>query len=135
MINFDFISHDDSQTAESAVRAFRIMRERSWFERIDQKEYIVWTDCGKHFRNKTLVGYLLCELAKVNGIHGMPINFNFKSNLFQLIFKSIVSINFFGEKHGKNQRDTHFSNISRFIHAESLVKRLTSSQDIADAIM
>jgi hypothetical protein len=71
----------------------------------------------------------------VNGIHGMPINFNFKSNLFQLIFKSIVSINFFGEKHGKNQRDTHFSNISRFIHAESLVKRLTSSQDIADAIM
>ena len=85
LINFDFISHDDSQTAESAVRAFRIMREQSWFERIDQKEYIVWTDCGKHFRNKTLVGYLLCELAKVHGIHGRPINFhnNLKSKLFQ----------------------------------------------------
>jgi hypothetical protein len=45
-----------------------------------------------------------------------------------------VNLNFFCEKHGKNKRDTHFSNISRFIEAESLVRQLKSSQDIVDAI-
>jgi len=44
-------------------------------------------------------------------------------------------LNFFAEKHGKNSRDAHFSNITKFIRAQSLVKRLISSQDIADAIM
>jgi hypothetical protein len=47
----------------------------------------------------------------------------------------IVSVNFFGDKHGKNNRDTHFSNISKFLAAESLQKKLTSSQDVADAII
>ena len=45
-----------------------------------------------------------------------------------------MNLNFFGDKHGKNSRDTHFSNISKFIQTESLIKRLESSQDIADAI-
>jgi hypothetical protein len=43
-------------------------------------------------------------------------------------------LNFFGDKHGKNNRDAHFSNLSRFVQAESLVKRLESTQDIVDAI-
>ena len=43
-------------------------------------------------------------------------------------------MNFFGDKHGKNNRDTHFSVISRFIQAESLVKKIYSTQDIVDAI-
>ena len=47
---------------------------------------------------------------------------------------SKVNLNFFGEHHGKKNRDTHFSNISKFIKAESLVRQLVSSQDIVDAI-
>ncbi len=47
---------------------------------------------------------------------------------------SKVNLNFFGEHHGKKNRDTHFSNISKFIKAESLVRQLVSSQDILDAI-
>jgi hypothetical protein len=43
-------------------------------------------------------------------------------------------LNFFVEKHGKNNRDTHFSKLSRFVQAESLVKQLRCSQDIVDAI-
>lgn len=46
-----------------------------------------------------------------------------------------VSLNFFGDKHGKNNRDAHFSNLSRFVKSESLVKRLESSKDIVDAIL
>lgn len=39
------------------------------------------------------------------------------------------------EKHGKSARDAHFSNISRFLEAESLEKTLNTSQDIVDAII
>ena len=44
-------------------------------------------------------------------------------------------MNFFAEKHGKNSRDTHFSQISKFIESESKLKQMTSSQDIVDAIL
>ena len=43
-------------------------------------------------------------------------------------------MNFFGDKHGKNGRDAHFSNISRFIVSESLTRKLYCSQDIVDSI-
>ncbi len=45
-----------------------------------------------------------------------------------------MSLNFFAEKHGKSNRDTHFSNISKFVEAESLIKKLTCSEDISSAI-
>ena len=56
---------------------------------------------------------------------------------FQLIsfFLFKVNLNFFGDKHGKNSRDSHFSNIAKFIKDESLVKKLGSTQDIVDAII
>jgi hypothetical protein len=44
-------------------------------------------------------------------------------------------LNFFAEKHGKNGRDSHFFNLSRFFKAESLVRKLVSSQDIVDVII
>ena len=46
-----------------------------------------------------------------------------------------MNLNFSGDKHGKNSRDTHFSHASGFINAESLVKKLESSQDIVNAII
>ncbi len=45
-----------------------------------------------------------------------------------------VSLNFFCEKHGKNSRDQHFSVVSNFLQQESMIKKLSSSQDICDAI-
>jgi hypothetical protein len=45
-----------------------------------------------------------------------------------------VSLNFFCEKHGKSSRDQHFSVVSHFIQKESMIRKLTSSQDICDAI-
>lgn len=43
-------------------------------------------------------------------------------------------MNFFGDHHGKNARDAHFSHVSRFVENYSLKQRLTCSQDIVDAI-
>ena len=51
------------------MRAFRILREQEFFKKIDTTEYVVWCDCGKHFRNGLFVGYLFRELRQY-GIHG-----------------------------------------------------------------
>ena len=56
----------------SVVRAFRLLRKQSFFLAIDQKEYIVWCDVGKHFRNCGLIGYLFNDLA-LEKIHGFNI--------------------------------------------------------------
>jgi hypothetical protein len=53
-----------AQDGEAAVRGFRLLREQSFFKDIDQTDYIVWADCGKHFRNNEFVGFLLSELAE-----------------------------------------------------------------------
>ena len=51
LINFDLISSDLNQDAHAVVRGLRILREQTFFKDIDQNEYIVWCDAGKHFRN------------------------------------------------------------------------------------
>ena len=45
-----------------------------------------------------------------------------------------MSYNIFGEKHGKNGRDQHFSVVSSFIRQESFLKKLTCCNDIVEAI-
>lgn len=51
VVNFDIISSDEHQDAYSAVRGFRILRDQEWFKEIEQKDYIVWADCGLIFFN------------------------------------------------------------------------------------
>ncbi len=64
-VNFDIIANkDDKQDALAAVRGFRILRAQQFFKSIDTKNYKVWADCGKHFRNGTLTGYFFKELKK-----------------------------------------------------------------------
>jgi hypothetical protein len=58
LINFDLISSDLNQAAHAVVRGFRLLREQTFFKEIDQKEYVVWCDAGKHFRNNELLGLL-----------------------------------------------------------------------------
>ena len=64
MINFDLISEDIDQSGSAAVRGFRMLREQDFFKEIDNKKsYIVWADCGPHFRCSEFLGYLLLDLA------------------------------------------------------------------------
>lgn len=46
----------------------------------------------------------------------------------------LVNLNFFGDKHGKNGRDVHFSSISRYIRNESMRRRIMNTQHIVEAI-
>ena len=77
-INFDIIAADAPQNARFSVRGFRILRQQQFFKDAEEavfqdqeeKHYVVWADCGTHFRNQTVIGYLLRELADEN-IHGI----------------------------------------------------------------
>lgn len=89
------------------------MRSKEFFKKIDRKKYIIWCDTGSHFRCSEVVCFFLNELKKE---------------------KIDVTLNFFGDKHGKNLRDQHFSTISNFIKRESFVRQLTSTADIINAI-
>ncbi len=121
-INYDCI-FNGSNSATAVVYCFRHLRTKEFYKRIEnvilhdltnkKKGLIVWTDTGTHFRCAELAFYLLEELKQER----VPVNWNF-----------------FVEKHGKNQRDQHFSAISNFISMESLVQKLKCSKDIADAI-
>ena len=42
--------------------------------------------------------------------------------------------NFYADHHGKCARDSHFSQVSRFVRDYSIKKKLENAQDVADAI-
>ncbi|CAF0988080.1 unnamed protein product [Brachionus calyciflorus] len=114
LMNIDLISSfQENESALDVIRGFRFLRELEEFKTVETNKYLVWTDTGTHFRWAELIYYLFKELADE---------------------KIQVCLNFFCEKHGKNGRDQHFSLVSNFIKQESLVKKLTCSKDIVDAI-
>ena len=112
LINVDMIG-DFYQNAFSVVRAFRLLRKQQFFKDLDKKNYIIWADCGKHFRCAEFISFLMKELAE-DKIH--------------------VDLNFFGESHGKNSRDQHFSNVSNFLKQAEYKMRLTNTAEIIKAI-
>ena len=89
-INFDVVSENLKQDALAVVQCFRFLRKQKFFVDVEKNNYIIWADCGSHFRCSELAHYLFKELAEE---------------------KKIVNLNFFCEKHGKNRRDQHFSNV------------------------
>ena len=76
-INFDIISDDLSEDSYATIRGFRFLREQQFFRDIEETyknsknpeqtpiNYIIWADCGKHFRNQNVLGYLFNELKNL----------------------------------------------------------------------
>jgi hypothetical protein len=117
-VNVDFIADTKtlSTDAYSVVRCFRLLRSENFFKKIDKLKYIIWVDCGPHFRCAEFCQYLFDELLELN------IN---------------VNLNFFAEKHGKNSRDAHFSVVSRFLRDEKndrSQKKIICTDDIIDCL-
>ncbi|CAF0809146.1 unnamed protein product [Brachionus calyciflorus] len=114
VLNIDLISsQQENETSFDVLCGFRFLRQLEEFKEIEQNKYLIWADTGSHFRSAEILSYLFVELSNE---------------------KIQVCLNFFCEKHGKNGRDQHFSVVGNFLKQESLVKKLTCSEDIANAI-
>lgn len=111
--NVDIVSESLSSDAKSVVESFKLLRNMDFFRRIDKKKYVIWTDCGTHFRCAQFYNYLFNELIVEN------------------IF---VKWNFFAEKHGKNRRDQHFSAVSNYLKQESFKTKIGSTDDIVNCL-
>ena len=75
----------------------------------------VWADSGPHYRNKEFAYYVL---------HNMLIEYSLKRS----------KLNFFGEKHGKNDCDSMFGHISGYLGNAEQSERIDSITKICDVI-
>ena len=102
-INFtsECLNHDSVYVIDCLDYLLRKMK--------DYRQITIWTDCGPHFRNKHLLSFLLHDLPQRN-FH--------------------VDVNYFGESHGKNQCDIHFSVISRQLQEISQVKDINNVSEL-----
>ena len=84
LIHFDLISSDLYQDAHAVIRGLRYLREQPFFKQIDKKDYNVWCDAGKHFRNNEIFGYFLRELSleNINGTHFVLYFFKIHNSLY-----------------------------------------------------
>ena len=112
-IRVNVVSDIISTNALSTNRVFRFLMKQNFFKEIDRKSLIIWCDCGTHFRSAENMHFFLVELPS----QGYS-----------------VEINYFGEQHGKNGCDQHFSVISKYLEYESYAKRLFETQVIVNAI-
>jgi hypothetical protein len=106
-INVDIISDNLGQTASSFISAFRFydlfiriffrlcilqyfsnkivnflrfLRKQAFFKILDRQNYVIFCDCGSHFRNYQSLFYFFHDLAKENiGVCKIKYNFNYKS--------------------------------------------------------
>jgi hypothetical protein len=115
LLNIDVISDYDGQKATDVIKIFKHIMTTPEFIQVDQASYVVWVDCGKQFRSKEFLYFCANSLARQG--------------------KS-VSLNFFCEKHGKNNRDQHFSVVSRAF--ENAVQKnqsgLNSAEEVVEAL-
>ena len=79
-LNIDVISDYDGSTANDLIRTFKFIMQLEEFKKIDQKNYILWSDCGTQFRCAEFNYFLFNELPQKG---------------------KVVNLNFFCEKHGK----------------------------------
>ena len=125
----------EKQDSNTTIKCFKLLREQQFFKEIDKKDYIIWTDCGNHFRSSMVIDYFLRELKEEN-ISGKIFFIDYFLFKFYKYFSFLfqVNLNFFCESHGKNCRDAHFSNITQFVKQESLVRKIENSNDLIEAI-
>ena len=108
-INVDIISHILKNDGFSVIRALRFLRKQPFFQKIDKKKYNFWADTGTHFRCAELNHYYFEELAleEIN-----------------------VTVNFFGEQHGKSCRDQHFSVLNVYLEKGANLKLIKNTSDL-----
>jgi hypothetical protein len=115
LLNIDVISDYDGTKAPDVIKIFKHIMTLPQFIEVDQASYVVWVDCGSQFRSGEFLYFCANSLAQQG--------------------KS-VTLNYFAEKHGKNNRDQHFSVVSRAFEYAVQKSRsgLNSAEEVVEAL-
>ena len=62
----DILADNGAQTASAVIQSLNFIKSQNFFRRIDKDNYIVWADCGNHFRCYELLHYFLIELVIIS---------------------------------------------------------------------
>ena len=49
-LNMDVVFNHNRNQCIQALSAFRLIRKQNVFKKVEKTKYLIWTDCGKHFR-------------------------------------------------------------------------------------
>ena len=74
----DIVSDHLEQNALSVIQALRFIRSKDFFKKIDQDNYVIWADCGNHFRCYELMYFLFEELVCLSNFIFINILVNLK---------------------------------------------------------
>lgn len=62
-VYIDIVSDHLDQNTSSVIRSLEFLQKQAFFKTIDKKNYIIWADCGPHFRSYQLLHYFFVEMV------------------------------------------------------------------------
>lgn len=62
-IYIDIVSDHLDQNTSSVIRSLDFLQKQEFFKKIDKPNYIIWADCGPHFRSYQLLHYFFVEMV------------------------------------------------------------------------
>jgi hypothetical protein len=110
----DFVSSVLSHTSGVAIDCLKQLLSENWFKSQDFQTIIFWFDCGPHFRCSKMAHFILKELP---------------SHAFN------TEMNFFAERHGKGECDSHFSHVSSWLEQAARKSDINSTKAAIEAIV
>ena len=63
-IYIDIVSDHLDQNTSSVIRSLEFILRQPFFRMIDKQNYIIWADCGPHFRSFQLLHYFFVDLVR-----------------------------------------------------------------------
>jgi hypothetical protein len=111
----DFVSNTLSHTAEVAIDCLKDLFKKPWLGFQDFNTVKIWSDCGPHFRCAQFANFILRDLVQIG--------------------KCDAELNFFAERHGKGEVDSHFSRISLWLKQTEYNQSINSTQEAIQAII
>jgi hypothetical protein len=117
-VQFDVFSKSLAHTGTFAVSALKLVMSHQTFSSKNFEKVHVWQDNAKHFKNQEMLYHLRSLVEATPTLQG-------------------ITLNFFGENHGKSLCDVRFSAISRALKSYVMSnpeRRIGSLEDVCHAV-
>jgi hypothetical protein len=110
----DFVSSVLSHTAGVAIDCLKQLLAENWLKSLNFKTIKFWFDCGPHFRCSEMAHFVLKELP---------------------LYAINTEMNFFAERHGKGECDSHFSHVTSWLEDAARKSDINSTNAAIQAII